>query len=162
MIRRAALLLILVVLSPAVTAHDTEFKPFKGGSFDQLLATYRGRPFMLVLWSANCETCIRQFGLLRELSREKPRVAMVLVSTDDIATQPAAGELLSRYNLEHEDVWMFADGDTAKLRSEIDTRWDGKVPRTYLYDAAHSRQTLTGNLDRGRVFGWTQQVNAMH
>lgn len=161
-IRRLALVLVALVLPLSAPAHDVELKPLKSGSFAGMLAARQGQPFMLVMWSAACEPCRKQFGLLSDLARAKPRVPLVLISTDDAALGKSAVQALEQYGLEHEDVWIFAEADAAKLRREIDPAWDGKLPRTYLYDASHARQTVSGTLDRGRIDGWTRQVTAVH
>lgn len=160
--RRLALVLALVALPFAAPGHDVTLKPLKSGSFAEMLAVRQGQPFMLVMWSAACEPCRRQFGLLRDLAQAKPRVPLVLVSTDDPTLEKSAVQALSQYGLEHEDVWIFAEPDAAKLRREIDPAWDGKLPRAYLYDASHARQVVSGPLERGRIDGWTRQVTAVH
>jgi hypothetical protein len=159
---RRTLVFLLLALPCAGLAHETTFRPFVSGSYAALLAARPGQPFILFLWSTTCEPCREQFALLRELGRQSPRVPLVLVATDDIANAKAAGDILARHGLEHEDVWMFSGADTARLRREIDPRWDGKLPRTYLLDSAHQRQTIAGSLDRDRVLGWTWQATAMH
>lgn len=160
--RRLALLVLALALPFAAAAHEVELKPLKTGSFEEMLAVRTGKPFMLVMWSAACDPCRKQFPLLRELARAKPRVPLVLISTDDPALARSAVKALEQYGLEHEDVWIFAESDAAKLRREIDPAWDGKLPRTYLYDASHARQAVSGALDRGRIDGWTRQVTAEH
>lgn len=160
--RRLALLLVALALPFTVAAHEVELKPLKSGSFAGMLTVRQGQPFILVMWSAACDPCRKQFPLLRDLARAKPRVPLVLISTDDPALGKSAVRALEQYGLEHEDVWIFAEADAARLRREIDPAWDGKLPQTYLYDASHARQAVSGALDRGRIDGWTRQVTAVH
>jgi thiol-disulfide isomerase/thioredoxin len=159
--RLACLLAALAVVLPAL-AHDTEMRPFRAGSLAEITTARQGQPFILFVWSAGCEPCRQEFAFLRELARAKPRVPLVLVSTDGVGLQKSAVQALSQYGLEHEDNWIFAEAGSEALRREIDAKWDGKLPRTYLYDAAHNRQAVSGRLDRGRIDGWVRQATAMH
>ena len=159
--KRARIALILLALSLPATAHDVTLKPLPAGGYQEMLKARQGQPFMLVLWSVACEPCRAQFPLLSDLAHANPRVPLVIVSTDGPGLEKSAVAALERYGLEHEDARIFA-GDAAALRREIDPQWDGKLPRTYLYDASHARQAVSGALDRGRIDGWTRQVTALH
>jgi hypothetical protein len=162
MTRRLAVLLLAFLLAPPAPAHDTPMRPFQAGSLAEIKAARQGQPFILFVWSAGCEPCRQQLGLLRELARMKPRVPLVLVATDGTGLAKSAVQALSQYGLEHEDIWMFTEAESAALRREIDAAWDGKLPRTYLYDAAHGRQAVSGRLDRARIDGWVRQATAEH
>jgi hypothetical protein len=154
MMRRAVVATLLVLLSAAACAHQAEFRPFRSGSFTQLVAARPGQPFLLVLWSVTCAPCRQEFELLRDLRQAHPKMALVLVSTDDIGDRKMAAEVLSLYALEHEESWMFAEGNAAKLRYEIDPDWYGEMPRAYFYDADHGREAVSGSLDRARIESW--------
>lgn len=162
MTRRLACLLATLALAATALAHDTPMRPFAAGSLAEIRAAREGRPFILFVWSAGCEPCRQQLPLLRELALMKPRVPLVLVSTDGTGLTKSAVQALSQHGLEHEDNWIFAQAESPALRREIDPAWDGKLPRTYLYDAAHGRQAISGRLDRGRVDGWVRQATAEH
>jgi hypothetical protein len=145
----------------AAGGHDLQMQPFGSDSLQQILWVRQGQAFMLFLWSANCADCSRQYALLREVARSNPRVPLLLVSTDGAAAA-TAGHELEAFGLHKEDLWTYATANSVEIRRAIDSRWDGRLPRTYLYDASHARQAITGNLDRGRILGWLRQVHAVH
>ena len=157
---RGMLAVLVMVLSAAACAHQAAIRPFGSGSFTQLLAARADQPFLLVLWSVTCAPCRQEFELLRDLRRAHPEMALVLVSTDDIADRKMAAEVLSRYGLEREESWIFAEGNAAKLRYEIDPAWYGEMPRAYFYDAAHARESVSGSLERAQVESWLGRVTA--
>ncbi len=151
----------LLLLQVSTQAHELAMQPFRAGTLAEISAIRAGKPFILFFWSAQCADCRAQFGLLRELSQATPRVPLIIVSTDGPAAA-RAGHALEEFSLDKEDLWAFEVADSAAIRRAVDAAWDGKLPRTYLYDASHARQTIGGKLDRGRLDGWTRQVNAMH
>lgn len=153
---------LIVLLAAAAGAHDTTMRPFKADTLAEIGKMREGQPFILFVWSAGCEPCRQQLPFLRELSQMKPRVPLVMVSTDGPGLEKSAVQALSQLGLEHEDNWIFTEAESPALRRAIDPAWDGKLPRTYLYDAAHNRQALAGRLDRGRVDGWVRQATAVH
>ena len=159
--RKTFALALLLFQSWSTSAHELAMQPFRAGTLAEIQEIRKGKPFILFLWSAQCADCRAQFGLLRELAQATPRVPLIIVSTDGPGAG-RAGHALEEFSLDKEDLWAFEVADSADIRRDVDPRWDGKLPRTYLYDASHERQAISGNLDRGRVDGWTRQVNAMH
>ena len=157
MTRRIALLSLLLLLTLTGFAHDSQLRPFRSGSFQELVAARAGRPFLLILWSITCAPCRQEFAMLRELRKSHPELPLVLVATDDIADQAKAAELLSKYGMEHEESWIFDDGNPQKLRYEIDPSWYGEMPRSYFYDASQKRTAVSGTLERAKVEAWLAQ-----
>lgn len=157
-----ALALALAVAAAPAVAHDAPMRPFTAASLAAIRDARQGSPFILFVWSAGCEPCRQQLPFLRELAQMTPRVPLVLVSTDGQGLEKSALQVLMQHGLEHEDNWIFTAAEAPELRRAIDPAWDGKLPRTYLYDAAHNRQALGGKLDRGRVDGWVRQATAEH
>ncbi len=159
--KRIFALALLLLQAGQVAAHELAMQPFRAGTLAEIQAIRTGKAFILFFWSAQCTECRAQFGLLRELAQATPRVPLIIVSTDGPAAS-RAGHALEQFGLDKEDLWAFEVAGSETIRRDVDARWDGKLPRTYLYDASHARQTIAGKLDRGRVDGWTRQVNAMH
>ncbi|MBM4196358.1 MAG: conjugal transfer protein TraF [Gammaproteobacteria bacterium] len=151
----------LLVLGSPLRAHDLPMQYFRADSLAQITDIRSGRAFIMFFWAADCSVCTEQLALLRDLSRMTPRVPLIIVSTDGAAAR-SAGHVLEEYGLDKEDLWTFEVAGSAAIRKSIDPKWDGKLPRTYLYDASHARQGITGRLDRGQLDGWVRQVNAMH
>lgn len=141
-------------LLPVTIATAGGIRPFGAGSYAQVLAEHSQKPFLLVLWSVTCVPCREEFEMLRDLRKTSPQMTLVLVSTDDVADRAMAAKMLERYGLGREESWIFADGNAAKLRFEIDPSWYGEMPRSYFYDAAHRREAVSGTLERTQVESW--------
>lgn len=150
-----SLLLSLLLLSGALAAEP--LRPFVSGSLQQIVGAQRGKPFLLAFWSLDCSHCqdeLRMFGK----AVQQARLPLVLVAVDTSAQQAEIGARLRKYGLDKQPAWVFADADSDKLRFEIDRRWYGELPRSYLYRADGSSEAVSGKLDARRFAAWLQQI----
>lgn len=142
----------------AVAAHATPLAPksFIQGSMKEVASTHAGKPFILAFWSLSCVHCkanLEQFG---KLLQQHPQLSLVLVSTDTPEEREALMATLEKYRLEKLQTWVFADPFVERLHFEIDRRWRGELPRTYLYDATHQARAITGKLDEADTGRWVK------
>ena len=128
--------------------------PFTPGSLSQVLAQREGKPFILVLWSLECQYCPTELKTLSELKRSHPKLDVVLIATDEVSDTP---QLLSRtqsYGIANAEQWVFAEDMPERFPLEIDERWYGEVPRTYFYDRKHQREVKTGLVSKKFFEDW--------
>lgn len=151
--RRVAIGGIFGTLAAVGWAEPPTFRPLQAGAFATLVAARRGQPFLLVLWSITCGPCRDEFALLREMRNDHPIMPLVLISTDDVNDEAMAATALQGFAMRNEESWIFAD-DAQKLRFEIDPDWYGELPRSYFYNPNHSREGVSGRLDRARIERW--------
>lgn len=148
------LLFVLMLVSAALASSAEVIRPFTPGSLAQVLAQREGKPFILVLWSLECQYCPTELKTLSELKRAHPKMDIVLVATDEVSDIP---QLLSRtesYGISKAEQWVFAEDMPERLRHEIDGRWYGEVPRTYFYDRKHQREVKTGLVNKKFFEDW--------
>lgn len=150
--RLVAALCCIVALSAQAAA--PEIKPFQRGSLKEIVAARQGKPFVLALWSLSCAHCRGELSLLSEMLQKHPRLDVVLVSTDTPEESSAVAATLSQYALTRAEAWVFADDLAERLRFEIDRKWRGELPRTYLYDAAHRVTAISGKLEPQQLERW--------
>lgn len=149
------LLCSLLTCSPWATANSTTaIRPFYNGSMQDIRDARPGKPFILGLWSLSCSHCREDLALLSSLSQKYPELDVVLIATDMLEESSMATAALSRYPFRKMEHWIFADQFIEKLRYSIDNRWQGELPRTYLYDAAHRNQAISGKLDALQTERW--------
>ncbi|MFP5389972.1 MAG: TlpA family protein disulfide reductase [Gammaproteobacteria bacterium] len=121
-------------------------KPFEADSLERIVGAHRGKPFVLMLWSMDCEFCQASLELLSKTRATHPGLTVVTVSTDpvsDAALTAQAAKRLAGLGLA-EDAWAFGQASPERLRYAIDPRWRGEKPRTYWYDAQGKRVTHSG------------------
>lgn len=157
MIRRL-LLAMLAALVLAAPAGAGEPAAFTTDSLAKIKAKYAGRPFILNLWSVNeCSYCIAELTLLGKLAKTQKRLPLVLVATDTPDYAAAMQKTLGPLGLGGVDSWVFDDPIPERLRHAIDPSWYGELPRTYLYDAQHQRETVVGVLSEQRLRAWLKK-----
>lgn len=156
-LRRYWLALLLLGV-PAL--HAAELRPFVSGSLQQIVAAHHGTPFILGLWSRSCSHCREELTMLGQLVADHPQATVVLISTDSIGESAAVAATLQGYGLGAVESWVFADPYLERLQYEIDNRWYGELPRTYLYAGNGTRSGHSGRLERSWLQGWLNQQEA--
>lgn len=144
----ACSLLLIAQQAQATQDNQNELKQFLPTSFQQILDSRSGQPLMLTIWSKTCTICMQKMPLLSELKKAWPDIYMITLSTDDIADGNQIREILTEFNLDTAENWIFADSNAQKLRYTIDPKWFGELPRTYFIDKTRQRKGVSGGLTR--------------
>lgn len=142
----ASVMLLYCIMNHHAVAAPPFLKQFKTGSYQQILDKQKGKPFVLVIWSLMCPSCIKDMEQLDTLHKKFPHLNFVMLSTDEPADAEDIEAMLEKYHLSDVENWVFADDDAQKLRFEIDPAWFGEMPRTYFFDKTHSRAGVSGVL----------------
>jgi thiol-disulfide isomerase/thioredoxin len=154
-----ALALLSALIPPAAAQ---ELKPFVAGSIQEITAARQGKPFILGMWSLTCTHCRDELALLSDLLKKHPALDLVLVATDTPEEGEAISATLRQSGLGDTEAWVFADPFAERLRFEIDPKWHGELPRTYLYDPSHKAQAFSGKPDALLLEQWLKIHFARH
>lgn len=133
----AAVLALLL----AAAARPETLRPFEPQSLGDIVAAHHGRPFVVLVWSMDCEFCQRSLDTLSRVRATRHDFDIVTVSTDPLADRELAAQSTRRLDtlgLLH-DAWSFGPQAPEQLRFAIDPRWRGEKPRSYWFDAAGRR-----------------------
>jgi thiol-disulfide isomerase/thioredoxin len=144
-------LLVLVIgllLAHTAKAESPPLKPFTNGSYQQLLASNTGKPFMLAIWSITFPSCIKDMAVLNAVHKAHPELKIVMLTTDNIAETAEAQQILEKNQLTDIEHWIYAEENTQKLQFEIDPKWYGELPRSYFFDKTHQRESVSGVLSK--------------
>ena len=152
--RLLALALLSALILPAAAQ---ELKPFVAGSIKEITATQLGKPFILGMWSLTCTHCREELALLSDLVKKYPDLDLVLIATDTPEEEEAISATLRQSRLGVAQAWVFADPFSERLRFEIDPKWHGELPRTYLYDPSHKVQAFSGKPDALQMEQWLKK-----
>jgi thiol-disulfide isomerase/thioredoxin len=147
---------LLLTISSVWPAQSNEINQFVPGSYQQLLNDYAGKAFVLVLWSVDCPSCLKDMELLRSFRGEHPEINLVMMSTDEASAVPQVQKLLQDHQLADLPNWVFADEDAQKLRYEIDQNWFGELPRTYFFSQDHKRVGKSGALTKQQLLEFSK------
>lgn len=126
-------------MTPAVAATSSDpvaVQEFKPDSFAQLLRSQSAQPFILILWSLDCEFCQASLATLAQKKRQYPHLRIVTLATDQLADPQTAALIKSKLKklslTQH--AWAFGSAPPEQLRYAIDPQWRGEMPRSYWFD----------------------------
>lgn len=145
---RTLLFIFLAFLANTASAETPTLKPFISGSYQQIVTSNEGKPFMLAIWSITCPSCIKDMEVLNAVHKAHPELKIVMLTTDDIAETTEAQKILVKNQLTDLEHWIYAEENTQKLQFEIDPKWYGELPRTYFFDKKQQREGVSGALSK--------------
>ncbi|MDI1278780.1 hypothetical protein [Methylobacter sp.] len=140
--------LLFLLLASLNTIAQAEPSAFTSGSYQQILTSNANQPFMLVIWSVNCSSCLKDMELLSSIHKSKPELKMIMLAADEPSATEQIQQILEKNQLTEIENWAYADDNTQKLQFEIDPKWYGELPRTYFFDKAHQRTGVSGVLSK--------------
>ncbi len=153
------LILMVLALMFCQPAAAESLHPFKAGSLSEIKAARAGKPFILLFWSLDCASCMKELDGLAAAVAKYPDLDLVMVSTDEEDSYGNEVEaMLAKHHLQNVQSWIFADSNVQRLRYEIDPTWFGELPRSYFYDAAHNRLPHSGVLGIEYIEAWRAAV----
>ena len=142
----SVLVILFAALNNPVQADQPNLKPFATGSYQQILSSNANQPFMLVVWSITCSSCLKDMPLLSRVHKKKPELKMIMLAADDISETDQIQPILEKNQLSGIENWVYADENTQKQQFSIDPKWYGELPRTYFFDKTHQREGVSGVL----------------
>jgi hypothetical protein len=144
LIRPVLVLAFALVAATAVAA--PLLKPFEPGSMERIVESNKGQPFVIIVWSLDCEFC--QFSL-DTFARERQKrndLRVVTISTDP-AEDPTLGPMMKARLASlgmGRDAWAFGSLPPERLRYAIDPKWYGEKPRSYWFNARGEKTAYSG------------------
>lgn len=141
-------LLGCLLFSQSVFTADTPLQIFTENSYQQILNTHQNTPFVMIIWSINCPSCLAEMQLLSDTHERYPALKILMVSTDAQSAREQIQMYLEQYQLTDIENWLFKAQDSERLRQSIDTAWQGEVPRSYFFTASGTRNAVSGLLNK--------------
>lgn len=148
---RKLILLCLVLLSAVfstVTGATPMLQPFESDSLARIVQKQKGKPFVLFVWSLECEYCQASLKVLSREKRKRKDLTVVTLSTDAL-NDPEAAALMQQRLISlglTGNAWAFGEAPAEQLRYAIDPKWHGEMPRSYWYTAQGEKVAYSGVL----------------
>lgn len=134
----------MFIFLPAPPSEADELKPFLRGSYASILQAHAKRPLVVSFWATTCAPCVAELKEWNAWRKTHAGFDLVLVSTDRPGMEPRARNMLKDIGLDGVESWIFADSFAERLRFEVDPRWRGELPRSYLIAADGAIKAVTG------------------
>jgi len=158
--RQLAVILMMGALLASAPASEgqSELKPFRRGSWQELRHAHAGRPTIVAFWGVTCGPCKVELPMLGAFMRDQAGVDVVTISADLVPDLPeATRSMLQKAGLGSAENWIFDDGFVERLRFEIDPAWQGDIPRTMLIAGDGSITAIEGSADMGELTKWVKE-----
>ncbi len=159
--KRSILILCLILSAflagPGRAVGQGDIRPFGLGSFSAILKAGEGRARVVAFWSLTCPPCLAEMPMWAKLVKERPDVGFSMISTDKEEDLPRIRRVLAKYGLGAIDAWFFAERFVERLRFDVDKKWRGEVPKTYLIDPQGRIETVTGFLEEADLKDWLER-----
>jgi hypothetical protein len=132
-------------LAGATASAAPALQPFEPASMARIIASEQGKPFVLVVWSLDCEFCLASLDALARERQARKDFNVVTIATDPAAPPlgPLMQQRLSSLGLS-EHAWAYAALPPERLRFAIDRNWHGEMPRSYWFGADGQRTPYSG------------------
>jgi thiol-disulfide isomerase/thioredoxin len=157
--RQFAIILMMGALLASAPASEgqSELKPFRRGSWQELLHAHAGRPTIVAFWGVTCGPCKVELPMLGALMRDQAGVDVVTISADLVPNlSEATQSMLQKAGLGSAENWIFDDGFVERVRFEIDPAWQGDIPRTMLIAGDGTMTTIEGSADMAELAKWSK------
>lgn len=117
---------------------------FEPGSLERIVAAHKGKPFVLIVWSLECEYC--QVSIANLAQEKRKGLDVVTLSTDALDDSQAAAQMQKRLAGAGmaNNAWAFGAMPPEQLRYAIDPKWHGELPRSYWFNARGEKIAVSG------------------
>lgn len=146
--------LFLFATSFSVVAHaGSMLQTFEPDSLARIIEEQKSKPFVLVVWSLDCEYCQTSLEALAQEQRKRKDLTVVTLSTDSVSDPEAVTlmqERLASLGITG-PAWAFGTATSDQLRFAIDPKWYGEKPRSYWFNARGERMAYSGVLTSAMI-----------
>jgi thiol-disulfide isomerase/thioredoxin len=152
MIKRCLVLLIALVLLGC--EQEQKINAFVKGSFAEIQQQHHGKPYLIMFWSEDCAYCMKELELFGDLLKTQTKFNLITVSTDSFLSEDQIRQKLSSFNLQQAEAWVFAEPIVETLYFDVDKRWHGSLPLTFMFDAQNNKTKKIGIVDKETLTAW--------
>lgn len=121
-------------------------QPFEPGGMERILESQKGKPFVVIVWSLDCEFCQASLDTLARERQKRKELNIVTISTDPLADptlEPLMQERLTALGMGR-NAWAYGSLPPERLRYAIDRSWHGEKPRSYWFNARGEKTAYSG------------------
>lgn len=136
----------LCVLLPVMASASEAVQSFESESLTHIVASQKGKPFVLVVWSLDCAYCQASFNTLGQEKRKRKDLNVITLATDAVADAQVPAMITKKLKAAGlvANAWAFGTAPPEQLRFAIDAGWHGELPRSYWFNTRGERVAYSG------------------
>jgi len=127
---------------------------FDKGSFKRIQQANLGQPHIMLFWSESCAFCMKEMAMFGEVLAEGKQFTVTTIGTDYGLSDDTIDQLHQQKGLADIEKWIFANPIVESLYFDVDKRWRGELPLTFLIDANGGVIKHRGALSKEQLLGW--------
>jgi len=155
---RVILLATLIALAGFKTYGQT-VQPFVKGSFSEIQQHYQDTSFLVVFWSQDCAYCMKELEMMGNVLKQHPDLNLITVATDPFLDEQFIHNKMASFGLSNVEKWVFASDYPETLYFDVDKRWRGELPLTFLIDHDNNKIKKSGMLKHEQLQSWLSTVS---
>jgi len=132
---------------------------FDKGSFDEIQQANLGQPHIVLFWAESCAFCMKEMAMLGKLLINGRQFKVTTIGTDFGLDDQMIETLHRLKGLADIDKWIFANPVVESLYFDVDKRWRGELPLTFLFDSEGNDIKHRGALSEQQVLAWLELVS---
>lgn len=131
-----------------------EVKPFVKGTFAEIQQQHQGKPYLIMFWSEDCAYCMKELAMFGQVLEQQTDVSLITVATDPFLEEEKVQKKLATFNLQQAEAWVFAEPFAETLYFDVDKRWRGSLPLTFMFDSQNNKTKKIGLLSEKVLENW--------
>ena len=120
-------LILCLFLVTTIHAEAKNIKLFQQDSLQKILLNNKEQPFILIIWSISCSSCLAEMKMIQQIHQQKPKLNIIMLSVDGPEFHQQMSQILEQEKLIGIEQWGFAEDNAPGLRYVIDNRWYGEL-----------------------------------
>lgn len=128
---------------------------FVKGSFTDIQQQNEGSAYVVLFWSEECAYCMKELELFGQLDEKaSSKFKLITISTDPLMDKDKVRAHLAEFNLAKVEAWVFAEAYPETLYFDVDRRWRGELPLSFLFDKQSNKTKKMGMLKPDDLMVW--------
>ena len=112
-------------------AVEIKFKSYAQGDWNKLTTQSAGQPLIIHFWGVTCGPCLTEMPEWGKFVAQNKNFKVLFIQVDDISKEMMS-RFISRVRLESADNYALVDSFDERIRYEVDPKWQGETPVTFL------------------------------
>ena len=86
--------LLFALLNNFAEANQSDLKPFDAGGYQKILENNANKPFLFIIWSITCSSCLKEMPLIGAINQKNPQLKIIMLATEIFLKATLMVELL--------------------------------------------------------------------